>query len=187
MSKKRGDSIPISTKDNLIIQPYLIIELLFNLQKHNFIGSYYFEDMEYDKYTHYLLKETGIYNQGLIMLSLYVLLVIPKEILEKKDYDPDSEKINKKISDYFQNTETNYKYKSQNIDYTKHVRNAVSHGRISFIGNSHIEFKDQRVANKKVVNEFKSEINIKYAGQFIGDLQQLIIGEYLEHLKKPKS
>ena len=182
MSNKKGDPIRIGPEDNLIFQPYLIIELLFNLKKHNFIGSDYFKKMKYNEDTRDLLKKAGIDNQGLIMLSLYALLVIPKEILEKKDYDPDFEKINKKISDYFQNTETNYGSDSPNTNYTRHLRNALSHGRISFIGNSHIEFRDQ-----KVVNEFKSEINIRDVGLLINNLQQGIIGKYLEHLKNPKS
>jgi hypothetical protein len=184
MSKKRVDYIPIGPEENLIFQPYLIIELLFNLKKHNFIGSDYFKKMKYNEDTRDLLKKAGIDNQGLIMLSLYALLVIPKEILEKKDYDPDFEKINKKISDYFQNTETNYGSDTPNTNYTRHLRNALSHGRISFIGNSHIEFKDEKVDKKKVINEFKSEINLKNVGNLIDDLQKLIIGGYLEYLKK---
>jgi len=184
MSRTEKNGIKLSPEDNLIFQPYLIIELLFNLKKHNFIGSDYFKKMKYNEDTRDLLKKAGIDNQGLIMLSLYALFVIPKEILEKKDYDPDFEKINKEISDYFQNTETNYGSDRPNTNYTHHLRNALSHGRISFIGNSHIEFKDQKVNKKKVVNEFKSEINIKNVGDLINDLQKLIIGEYLEHLKK---
>ena len=186
MSNKKGDPIRIGPEDNLIFQPYLIIELLFNLKKHHFIGSDYFKKMKYNEDTRYLLKEAGIYNQGLIMLTLYALLVIPKEILEKKDYDPDFEKINKKISNHF-DTKTNYPSDSLNINYIRHLRNALSHGRISFIRNSHIEFRDQKVADKKVVNEFKSEINIKDVGLLINNLQQGIIGKYLEHLKNPKS
>ena len=94
MSNKKGDPIRIGPEDNLIFQPYLIIELLFNLKKHNFIGSDYFKKMKYNEDTRDLLKKAGIDNQGLIMLSLYALLVIPKEIL-KKTYVPDFEKINK--------------------------------------------------------------------------------------------
>jgi hypothetical protein len=184
MSKKRGDSIPIGPEENLIIQPYLIIELLFNLKKHHFISSDYFSKMNYNNDTRDLLKRTDIGNQGLIMLSLYAMLVIPKEIL-KKTYVPDFEEINKKMSRYCQNTETNYKYKSQNIDFTFHLRNAVSHGRISFIGDSHIEFKDQRVADKKVVNEFKSEIKLKDVIELINDLET-IIHQYIYYLIEPK-
>ena len=90
MSKKRVDYIPIGPEENLIIQPYLIIELLFNLKKHYFISSDYFSKMNYNNDTRDLLKRTDIDNQGLIMLSLYALLVIPKEIL-KKTYVPDFE------------------------------------------------------------------------------------------------
>ena len=182
ISKKRGDSIPIGPEDNLIIQPYLIIELLFNLKRHYFISSDYFSKMNYNNDTRDLLKRTDIDNQGLIMLSLYAMLVIPKEIL-KKTYVPDFEKINKKMSRYCQNTETNYKYKSQNIDFTYHLRNAVSHGRISFIGNSHIEFKDQ---NKSGSRKFKSEINLIDLGELINDLET-IIHQYIYYLIKPKS
>ncbi len=181
MSKKRGNSIPIGPEENLIIQPYLIIELLFNLKKHYFISSDYFSKMNYNNDTRDLLKRTDIDNQGLIMLSLYALLVIPKEIL-KKTYVPDFEEINKKMSRYCQNTETNYKYKSQNIDYTFHLRNAVSHGRISFIGDSHIEFRDQKESNKIVVNEFKSEIKLKDVEKLIKDLET-IIHQYIKNLK----
>ena len=176
MSKKRGDSIPISPKDNLIIQPYLIIELLFNLKRHYFISSDYFSKMNYNNDTRDLLKRTDIGNQGLIMLSLYAMLVIPKEIL-KKTYVPDFEKINTKMSRYCQNTETNYKNK--NIDFTYHLRNAVSHVRISFIGNSHIEFKDQ---NKSGSRKFKSEINLIDVKELINDLET-IIHQYIKNLK----
>ena len=179
MSKKRGDSIPIGPEENLIIQPYLIIELLFNLKKHHFISSDYFSKMHYNEDTRSLLKQTGIYNQGTLMLLLYAMLVIPKEIL-KKTYVPDFEKINKKMSRYCQNTETNYKNK--NIDFTYHLRNAVSHGRISFIGNSHIEFKDQ---NKSGSRKFKSEINLIDLGELINDLET-IIHQYIYYLIEPK-
>ena len=84
MSNKKGDPIRIGPEDNLIFQPYLIIELLFNLHKQKFLCSDYFKEMEYNEDTRYLLKKVGIDNQGLIMLSLYALLVIPKEILKKR-------------------------------------------------------------------------------------------------------
>ena len=183
MSRTEKNGIKLSPEDELIFQPYLMIELLFNLHKQKFLCSDYFKEMEYNEDTRYLLKKVGIDNQGLIMLTLYALLVIPKEILEKKDYDPDFEKINKKISNHF-DTKTNYPSDSLNINYIRHLRNALSHGRISFIRNSHIEFRDQKVADKKVVNEFKSEIKLKDVGLLIDDLRQGIIGEYLEHLKK---
>ena len=182
MSKTEQNGINLSPEDNLIFQPYLIIELLFNLHKCDFIGSDYFKEMKYDKYTRNLLEVAGIGNQGLIMLTLYALLVIPKEVLEKKDYNPDFKEINKNMSHFCQNTETNYGSDNPNTDYTYHLRNALSHGRISFIGNSHIEFRDQKVDGKKVVNEFKSKINVE---KLINILQQEIIGEYLKYLKKP--
>jgi hypothetical protein len=175
MSKKRGDSIPIGPEENLIIQPYLIIELLFNLKKHHFISSDYFSKMHYNEDTRSLLKRSDIDNQGLIMLTLYAMLVIPKEIL-KKTYVPDFEKINKKMSRYCQNTETNYKNK--NIDFTYHLRNAVSHGRISFV-NGNLIFKDQ---NKSGSRKFKSEINLIDVKELINDLET-IIHQYIKNLK----
>jgi hypothetical protein len=175
MSKKRGDSIPIGPEENLIIQPYLIIELLFNLKKHHFISSDYFSKMHYNEDTRSLLKQTGIYNQGTLMLLLYAMLVIPKEIL-KKTYVPDFEKINTKMSRYCQNTETNYKNK--NIDFTYHLRNAVSHGRISFV-NGNLIFKDQ---NKSGSRKFKSEINLIDVKELINDLET-IIHQYIKNLK----
>lgn len=183
MSRTEKNGIKLSPEDELIFQPYLMIELLFNLHKHIFLGSDYFKEMEYNKDTRYLLKKVGIDNQGLIILALYALLVIPKEILEKKDYDPDFEKINKNMSAYCQNRETDYDSDSPNTNYIRHLRNALSHGRISFVNGNFI-FKDQKVADKKVVNEFKSEIKLKDVRLLIDDLQQGIIGEYLEHLKK---
>ena len=186
MSRTEKNGIKLSREDELIFQPYLMIELLFNLYEHKFLDSDYFKEMEYNEDTRYLVKKVGIDNQGLIMLTLYALLVIPKEILEKKDYNPDFEKINKKISYYFK-TKKHYPSDSLNINYIRHLRNALSHGRISFIDNSHIEFRDQKVADKKVVNEFKSKIKLKDVRLLIDDLQQGIIGEYLEHLKKTKS
>jgi hypothetical protein len=179
MSKKRVVYIPIGPEENLIIQPYLIIELLFNLKKHYFISSDYFSKMNYNNDTRDLLKRTDIDNLGLIMLSLYAMLVIPKEIL-KKTYVPDFEKINKKMSRYCQNTETNYKNK--NIDFTYHLRNAVSHGRISFV-NDNLIFKDQ---NKSGSRKFKSEINLIDLGELINDLET-IIHQYIYYLIEPKS
>jgi hypothetical protein len=113
------------------------------------------------------------------MLTLYAMLVIPKEIL-KKTYVPDFEKINKKMSRYCQNTETNYKNK--NIDFTYHLRNAVSHGRISLV-NDNLIFKDQ---NKSGSRKFKSEINLKDVIKLINDLET-IIHQYIYYLIEPKS
>jgi hypothetical protein len=176
MSKTDRNGISLDQDGNLIFQSYLIIELLIKLRENNFISSDYFSNMNYNPFSKELLKKVDIDNQGMLMLTLYALLVIPKEILQTS-YVPDFEQINIQLSRYCQNTETNYSSDSENVDYIRHLRNAVAHGRISFVNNSHLIFEDE--VNKY---KFKSEIPLARVSKLINELQE-IHRKYLEYLK----
>ena len=69
--------------------------------------------------------------------------------------------------------------KKLTLEFFNHIKE-INKGKEKYLP----EFKDQKVNKKKVVNEFKSEINLKNVGDLINDLQKLIIGGYLEYLKK---
>jgi|AntRauTorckE5430_2_1112549.scaffolds.fasta_scaffold02652_3 hypothetical protein len=142
MSKTEKNDINLDQDGNLIFQSYFIIELLIKLKDNNFVNSDYFNKMDYNPFSKELLKKVDIDNQGMLMLTLYALLVIPKEILQTS-YVPDFEQINIQLSSYCHNTETNYSSDSENIDYIRHLRNAVAHGRMSFVNNSHLIFEDE--------------------------------------------
>ncbi|MBW8332669.1 MAG: hypothetical protein K0M40_11660 [Prolixibacteraceae bacterium] len=162
------NGIELDQEGNLVFQSYFIIDLLLNLRRNDFINSDYFDKMAYEfPLIKDQLKKTNIDNQGMVLITLYAMLVIPKEIMQN-NFLAEFEAINLKLRSYCQNTQTTYKSDSSRIDFIKHLRNAVAHGRISFEPNQYLKFEDQ--LNNQT---FVSELPLAKISELINDLREI--------------
>jgi hypothetical protein len=162
------NGIELNQEGNLIFQSYFIVDLLLNLRRNDFINSDYFDKMVYEfPLIKEQLKKTNIDNQGFILITLYTMLIIPREIIQD-NFTAEFEAINLKLTSYCQNTQTTYNSDSTRIDYVRHLRNAVAHGRISFEPNQYLKYEDQ--LNNQT---FVSELPLNKIQEMICDLLEI--------------
>ncbi|MGL5051945.1 MAG: hypothetical protein ACRC6E_15140 [Fusobacteriaceae bacterium] len=167
----------VSQEDNLIVQTYSTMALLINLQQVNFLESEYYKNKISDRdiLMKTSLEKTGeIDGQGALLLAFYTYLVIPKELLSTR-YKAELSKINKfimNIDGMEYETEYPNEQKGEEIDYIKHIRNAISHCNVEFDPKKTVSFKDQHPYDKSIYSCLK--IPLKSIGEILSKLQHLI-------------
>lgn len=177
----------ISSGESLFLQGLTIITLLGELDYANFLESDYFSKMEYkDEEYKLLIEKTGIGNTALFQMMLYTLLVLPKELGVYED-TKFLDNINKKIDNLVQKTETfttykkDFKNKDYDMDYLRHIRNAVSHGRCEYSNYNDkkyfVVFKDQNP------NDEKQKCQIKIETDKINEIILMLRNRLVEYLK----
>jgi hypothetical protein len=174
----------INQEDNLLIQSYFTVTFLTELKNNDFLNSDYYKNMEFgDKYLQNNLPSVGIDNQGALLIFLYTMLVIPKQLLEKKFPEKFIE-INIKLDKIKSKANSNYKQDNTKgilkIDYLRHIRNAVAHAKVEFIPNESVTFKDE---DKRKGESCSITIPLILLGEFLTELQK-IFTTYVESLKK---
>ncbi len=132
-----------SNEENLIIQSTCNAVLLATLSMNSakFINSDFFKSLDFP---YPAIKEMyengqiGIGNQGMLLVCLYALLVLPKELILNK-YPESYKKVNTWIDTRKEETVIdNYppeKY-PEDLKHISHLRNALSHGNITFDDNN---------------------------------------------------
>lgn len=124
----------------IIFQSYITCAFLFNLKKSNFLNSEYFNSNQYEEIfpIKESIKKINIDNQGFLVMSLYALLVLPKEKFyhnNKQKFD----KIEKFLLDKVNVEQDNY----VNKPHILHLRNAIAHSNIEIIPEDSLIFKDK--------------------------------------------
>ena len=176
----------INQEDDILIQSFLTIELLAELHNNKFLNSEYFNKLTVqDMNVKTVLPQIGIDNQGFLLITLYVLLVIPKQFLENK-FQSDFKALNEFILSIQVASQSTYKdeEKIKNIDFVRHIRNAVAHGRVKFIPEISVTFSDKDFNKKR---EVKSSCEITIPTNQIGLLiskLQIIFQKYIEQKNK---
>ena len=179
---------PTSTQ-SLIIQAIVSTTFLAELQNSNFLDSEYFKNMHFDNESYKaILKQSGIGNPAVLQFSLYSYLVIPKELLNREEYEPITF-LHKNIDNYIstiveKETYSTYSKESsvKTIKYCNHIRNAIAHSRTMYeIENniSYVTFIDERQRDK-----CRCEIKMKtqYVGEIIGRLSDALTFYFIETL-----
>ena len=150
----------ITEHESIFCQALAITSLMAELSNTEFLKSEYYKKMNFqsnDKLIKYILNESGIGNPATMQMFLYALLVMPRELFEKIDIqnmDKCKNEINRLCSKLVE-TATNSTYSRENninnIDYYKHIRNAVSHSKCSYTkinGVCYVNFYDTNVRDK---------------------------------------
>ncbi|MGL5599003.1 MAG: HEPN family nuclease [Aeromonas sp.] len=175
-----------SREENQIIQTYISFKFLYELHSSGFVNSPEFKKLHFnDSYVQEQVSKNGIFTQGMIPPILYMLLVMPKEMLSdqlKNDYDC----INKKVSAMSLSTTTTYLSDKKGVDYLRHLRNAVSHMNVEYISDNNV-FKDSRMTKSKKnrkprKEEFEVKISNVQLGTIVGMLDKVFI-KYIENIK----
>ena len=167
-----------SQNDNLLIQSYFTIAFLTELKNKDFLNSEYYKNAVFeDKFVKENLPTVGIDNQGTLLIYLYTMLVIPKQLLEN-DFPNEFAKLNVIIDNIKIKAESNYPKDSVKIDYLRHLRNAVAHARVEFIPNKTVTFIDKNDNE----NECSITIPLLNIGIFLSELQKIFM-KYVEKLK----
>jgi len=122
---------------NLVAQTMLVLRLINKLKKNDFFISEYVNSLDIeDENLKIMVTKVGIYDLGWIMINLYVLLVLPKQIFFD-NYKDQISKLNQEIYQKMLNYTTTYSGEENKgkVNYINHIRNAVSHSRVSIKNN----------------------------------------------------
>jgi len=171
----------MSTQEqNLVVQTYLSFCLTVELKNNAFFASEYFHNMNFDApWVKQGLKEIGIDNRGNLLMALYAMLVVPKELVGKA-YASEYSDINEWIAAQASNTVTTYAKDITRVDYIRHLRNAVAHASIEVESPTFMRIRDQSLRVKKN-EEFSTEFPLNKIGELLSKLQQVHI-KYIESL-----
>ena len=128
-----------SNEENLIIQSTCNAVLLLSLsmEGEEFIKSDFFKTLDFlfQKIKGmYESRQTGVGNQGMMLVCLYSLLVLPKELI-LDTYPDEYKRVNNWINEHKEAPETDTYPLGRYADDLKHIyhfRNAVSHGNVEF-------------------------------------------------------
>jgi len=166
-------------EDNLLIQSYFTTTFLVELKNKDFLNSDYYKNASFkDKFVKESLPKVGIDNQGTVLIMLYTMLVVPKQLLEK-EFPVEFEALNRKVDELKSEATSTYRKDSDGIDYVRHIRNAVAHARIEFIPNISVKFNDENNGGEKC----EITVPLKNMGLFLTALQNVFM-KYIETLKE---
>jgi len=127
----------------------------------------------------------GIDNQGLLLMTLYSMLVIPKELIQN-EFKNEYNEINQYLSTVAINTHSDYGSDNLEMNYLNHIRNSVAHSRVSFKPLVSVTFSDERKNFKtKKIEKFSTDIPLVKLGEFLMQLQTIHL-KYIEKLQKIK-
>ena len=147
-------------------QALTMTTLIYELHKSNFLKSDFFKNNFFKENNpnnsnfKKILNEYGIGNTATLQMFLYILLVMPKEILNDEQFQNElNEKI--KILDF--SIETSYPNENkENVDLYSHIRNAIAHSRcFSILENNtyYLQFEDVNPKKDKHRCKIKMEIS----------------------------
>lgn len=171
----------MTQEDNLIVQSQISIAFLVELKNNNFLKSSFYDSMKFGvpEYKN-VISTIGIDNQGTLLLALYSLLVIPKQLIEK-EFPEQFEVVNIQLQQYIVTEETTYKKdkKTNKINYLHRIRNAVAHARVEFEPNNIVIFKDK---NPNTDEFCVLSMKLSDVGDFLTQLQSIFFAYYKKRL-----
>ncbi|MEA1998851.1 MAG: hypothetical protein U9N61_05960 [Euryarchaeota archaeon] len=151
---------------------------MVELKNNDFLKSDCYKKLPFgDNYIKENLPSIGIDNQGNLLMTLYTMLVIPRQLLSD-NFPTEFAELNNKVENIISEEESSYSTDSAKIDYITHIRNAVAHARVMFIPNESITFTDKN--NKGEI--CKITIPLVEVGIFLTELQKVFM-KYIETLK----
>lgn len=156
-------------RDKILIQTHFALVWWAESLLSGFFQSPSFKNVPFkDTFVHDRLMQPGGAAASLIAPSLYVALVLPKETIFEQ-YKDDFKGIDEFIAENA--TVINNTYPAATpIPFTRHLRNATAHARIS-ITNSGIEFEDEFT---KKSHYLKAAIDFQTLGSVVQKLQLLL-------------
>lgn len=172
----------LTQDDNLLIQSYLSIGFLAELKNNKFLKSDCYRELNFgNSYIKETLPKIGIDNQGTLLISLYAMLVVPKQILEH-EFPEEFAELNTKVDQLKASSNSSYSKDSIKIDYIRHIRNAVAHARVQFIPNKSVIFTDKNNRGEICI----ITIPLNKVDLLLTELQKVFM-KYIEKLNTKKN
>lgn len=169
----------LTPEEDLLIQSYITTAFLVELKNNDFLNSDYYKKMQFeDKFIKDNLNRIKIDNHGTLVIMMYTMLVIPKELIFR-DFSTEVSELNKIVHKLKSESKSSYSYDSKGIDYVKHIRNAVAHARVDFKLENSVTFTD---TDEKKKQECTITIPLDKFGDFLTGLQS-IFAKYVESIK----
>ena len=167
-----------SENDNLLIQGYFTVSLLAELSNSNFLESDYYKSLDFqDLFVHKHLPGIGLGNLGCLLMMLYAMLVVPKQLIEE-EFSEDFRALDARIDELKERASSTYAADLEGIKYLRHMRNAVAHARVSFEESEAVTFRDQNGRG----DEFYLVVSLSNIGVVLTDLQSIFM-KYVERVK----
>ncbi len=168
----------LSNNDLLLINSYFITHFLVELNNAQFLESEFYKNMQFkDRFVHEHLAKVGIANQGTLLIMLYTLLVLPRQLLEES-FPQEFENLNGVIEDIALKKTSNYKKDYPKADHVRHLRNAVAHARVEFDNNVFI-FRDE--------NGYGDIWEVAISREKIGTLLESLKSIFAKYVESKKS
>ena len=176
----------ISQETSLLLQCLATTSLLLELCKADFIKSEYFKLLKFENEgIKNILVQSGIGNPATMQMMLYALLIVPKETLSRLEYElleSYVKTLNPMVCSLAEVGSTRSTYKgesdSSEIDYLRHIRNALAHSKCEFLsegGRNFVVFVD---VNKDASETCSIKIECYKVEFILIELQKLIIDYY---------
>ena len=153
--------------------------LLYELHESNFLKSDFFknncfkENNTNNSNFKKILNKHGIGNPATLQIFLYILLVMPKEILNDEQFQNE---LNEKMKNLDFSIESSYPNENkENVNLYKRIRNAVAHSRCFYTTENNInyvEFKDKLTDENKKVFKCKIKMEISQVGLMFLEVQK---------------
>ena len=176
----------LTPNESIFCQALAMTSLLGELNNSKFLESEYYQNLRFSGNSENfrkILNASGLGNPATMQMFLYILLVMPKEIL--KDFDRKFSaqcevEINQLFLNLVVNVNTTYNKESNNnlatVNYYKHTRNAVSHAKCCYeVKNNvcYVTFKDENP--RDVSQHCQFTIKTEDMGRIIKKLQMQIM------------
>ena len=185
-------------KVSLLLQNQANVFLLSKLLKPIFLKSAVFNDLTSDnQFFRDVIERSGLGNPAMMLMMLYALLVVPKELLSQSancEMKQRIDKIDPLIANLAEDgTSSTYpnEENKEKIKYSRHMRNAISHARAHFFSENernYVEFRDC-IGNPAKVCSIKIECYkvAKIMDTLIAIMNQYTTDKINEELKTPNA
>ena len=182
--------VPITPQESFLIQSHALVECLVRLGQLEMAGDPRFLDLSshiYGRTARMILnddpKRSIFQGQGVLLTVLYLLLVMPKELLGNKEggiegYDLSNAE--KAARDNARNPQTSYPKGKKTLS---HFRNALAHARFCWTDDNYLQIRD---FDPKTENTYSAEFSMESLGLIAQELNTAFTS-YVESALKRRS
>lgn len=168
------DDEMMNDKDKMLIVSYYALAWWAESLNSGFFQSPLFERMPFKNEFVKERLRAGEASTALILPCLYASLVLPKESLKDEKYKSKFSKIDEWLDTVVSKKSSSYTYKG-GIQFTRHIRNAVSHNRVEMIMGDGNNVVGLRFRDEYEGQEFMAEILVECLGCLVHKLQDIML------------
>lgn len=181
-------TVNYTSEESMLLSTYFTTAFLAELHNNNFLESDYYKNMKFqDQFIKKTFPSIGIGNQGTALMTLYAMLILPKEALLNK-YPSEFNNLNQTIDKIKTHSFSTYELDETSINYHRHIRNSLAHFNVDFdnMSKSFI-FVDKNTKNKgkpnEIIETFSVTIPVMNIGLMLTELQRIFF-VYVESVKE---